>query len=107
MLAEEKVKIGWNICKVHDYIRILRCFKCCSYYHFAKECKKEVAPRKCAGKQETNECRSDTRKCVNCEETIKSFKLENINWNMHRLIQIVLSSLIFVYRTFVECVKGR
>jgi len=65
MLEEERVKIGWNICKVQDYIGILRCFKCCGYYHFAKDCKKEVACGNCAGKHATNECRSDTRKCVN------------------------------------------
>jgi len=40
MLEEEKVKIGWNICRVINYIGILRCFKCCGYYHFAKDCKK-------------------------------------------------------------------
>lgn len=43
LLEEERIKIGWNICKVQDYVRILRCFKCCGYYHFAKDCKKEVA----------------------------------------------------------------
>jgi len=79
VLEEERVKIGWNICKVQDYIGILRCFKCCGYYHFAKDCKKEVACGKCAGKHATKECRSDTRKCVNCEEKIKNFKLKNVN----------------------------
>lgn len=79
MMEEEKVKIGWNICKVQDHIGILRCFKCCGYYHFAKDCKKEENCGKCAGKHATNECRSELRKCVNCEEKIKSFKLKNIN----------------------------
>ncbi|EFN75509.1 hypothetical protein EAI_08952, partial [Harpegnathos saltator] len=32
VLKMEKLKIGWNICKVQDYIGILRCFKCCRYY---------------------------------------------------------------------------
>lgn len=40
MLEERKVKIDWNIYKVQDYIGILRCFKCCGYDHFAKDCKK-------------------------------------------------------------------
>jgi len=31
MVEEGKVKIGWNICKVQDYVGILRCFKCCGY----------------------------------------------------------------------------
>lgn len=82
MLKEGKMKIGWNICKVQDYIiRSLRCFKCSGYYHVAKDCKKEVVCGKCAEKHVTNECKSETRKCVNCEEKIKSFKFKNINSN--------------------------
>jgi len=50
MLEEGRVKIGWNICRVMNYIGILRCFKYCGYYHLARDCKKEVACGQCAGK---------------------------------------------------------
>lgn len=81
MVEEKKVKIGWNICKIQDYIGILRCFRCCGYYHFVKDCKKNKICRKCAGNHATKECKSEIRKCVNCEEKIKSFKIKNINSN--------------------------
>lgn len=71
MVEEKKVKIGWNICKIQDYIGILRCFRCCGYYHFVKDCKKNKTCGKCAGNHATKECKSEIRKCVNCEEKIK------------------------------------
>jgi len=42
MLANGKIKIGWNICKVQEYIEILRCFKCCGYYHFGIRIVKKI-----------------------------------------------------------------
>jgi len=79
MLEEGTVKIGWNICRVINYIEILRCFKCCGYYHFARDCKKEVACGQCAGKHTSRECKEATKKCVNCEDKIKSFRIKNID----------------------------
>jgi len=60
MLEEGRVKIGWNICRVQNYIGILRCFKCCGYYHFARDCKKEVVCDQCAGKHASRECKDKT-----------------------------------------------
>lgn len=79
LLGEEKLKIGWNMCRVQNYIGLLRCFKCCGFYHFAKDCKKEVACGKCAGKHATKECESKIKKCINCEEKIKNFKIKNLD----------------------------
>jgi len=70
MVEEGKVKIRWNICKVQDYVGILKGFKC--YYHFAKDCKKDVICGKCnksgnAGNHATKECKNEIRKCVNIQ----------------------------------------
>jgi len=78
ILEESKVKIGWNICKVQSYIGILRCYKCCGYYHFAKDCKNEACG-KCAGRHATKDCKCETRKCIKCEEKIKHFGIKNLN----------------------------
>jgi len=79
ILEEERMKVEWNICKVlyrvKNYIEILRCFKCCGYYHFARNCKKEVACGQCAGKHVSRECKDKTKECVNCEDKIKSFRI--------------------------------
>lgn len=74
----EKLKIGWNICKIQDYVGILRCFKCCGYYHFAKDCTKRETCGNCAEQHATKDCRSESRKCINCEDKIRVFKIKNL-----------------------------
>lgn len=74
-----RVKIGWKMCRVQDYIGILRCFKCCGYYHFAKDCTKKETCGNCAGQHKTKECKNQIKKCVNCEDKIKNFKIKNLN----------------------------
>jgi len=74
-----KVKIRWRICKVLDYIGILRCYKCCGFYHFAKDCKNKEVCGLCAKQHATKDCRSQERKCVNCEDKIINMKIKNLN----------------------------
>lgn len=78
LLEEEKIKIGWKICKVQEYIRIVRCFKCCDYYHFAKDCTGEETCGNCAGRHATKQYKSQVKKCVNCEDKIRKFKIKNL-----------------------------
>lgn len=77
-LQMEKLKIGWNMCKVQDYIWIMRCYKCCGYYHLAKDCTKKETCGNCANQHATKECKSEIKKCVNCEEKIRSYKIKNL-----------------------------
>lgn len=42
-----KLKIGWKLCKVQEYIGLLRCFKCCGCYHFGKNCDKKETCGNC------------------------------------------------------------
>ena len=50
ILGLRKVKLGWQLCKVADYVRVISCFSCSKYGHQAQEFKgKESCPR-CAGK---------------------------------------------------------
>lgn len=80
-LQLEKLKVGWNICRVQEYIGILRCYKCCGYYHFAKDCVKKETCGNCTKQHATKECDSDIRKCVNCEEKIKNYKIKSLDSN--------------------------
>ncbi|XP_070170847.1 uncharacterized protein [Polyergus mexicanus] len=78
LLQMEKLKIGWNICKVIDYIGIIRCYKCCGFYHFAKDCTKKEVCGNCADQHATKDCKSNLMKCVNCEDKAKNFKIKNL-----------------------------
>lgn len=66
------------MCKVQDYIGIIRCYKCYGYYHFAMDCKKKETCGNCANQFVTKECKNEIKKCVNCKEKIKSYRIKNL-----------------------------
>lgn len=63
-----RLNIGWSRCRVFEYFNnVRRCFKCCDYTHFSKDCKAEVTTcGRCAGQHEEKDCDGETRKCINC-----------------------------------------
>ncbi|EZA51011.1 hypothetical protein X777_10516 [Ooceraea biroi] len=56
LLQLESLRIGWKICRVREYVSVLRCFKCCGYYYVAKFCTKDEVCRKCAEQHLTKTC---------------------------------------------------
>ncbi|XP_055848292.1 uncharacterized protein LOC129913568 [Episyrphus balteatus] len=61
-----KLNIGWDRCRVYQYIRVLKCYNCCGYNHIAKYCNKNKICMKCAGNHDVKDCNSDIYKCANC-----------------------------------------
>lgn len=78
LLNKERINIGWSKCRVFDCISVLRCYKCCGYHHFAKDCQNETKCRKCAENHLEKDCNSQVKKCVNCVKLIEEFKLKDI-----------------------------
>ena len=66
LIALRRVNIGWERCRVYEYINVLRCYRCCEYGHKATDCKKPLCCPKCAEGHEGKDCTSDFVKCVNC-----------------------------------------
>jgi hypothetical protein len=50
-ILHTRLKIGWEICNVADYLIPTRCFKCSKYNHKHFVCKVEETCPHCAGKQ--------------------------------------------------------
>jgi hypothetical protein len=48
-LLQTKLKIGWLICKVDDYLVAKRCFKCSRFNHRHQDCRGEETCPLCAG----------------------------------------------------------
>ena len=48
-LMQRKVKLGWTICKVEDYLVPNRYFKCSKYNHRQQDCRGEETCPHCAG----------------------------------------------------------
>jgi hypothetical protein len=41
LLIQNKIKLGWQICKIEDYVVATRCFKCSRFNHRLRDCKGE------------------------------------------------------------------
>lgn len=74
MMKEEKVAIRWNICRVSEYVNVLRCFKCCGYNHKSTACRNKKACLRC--EHLVKDCKSNQSKCVNCKIASEKFKVK-------------------------------
>lgn len=68
LLLQRKIKLGWQICTVHDYVVATRCYKCSKYNHRARECRGEECCPLCAGSHKMKDCSANPQeyKCINC-----------------------------------------
>lgn len=82
MLEEKKISIAWDMCRVYNYVQIMRCYKCLGYNHMAQECKNKIACCKCGGEHKVEECKSEEMSCVNCVSYAKKNN-EDINTKHH------------------------
>jgi len=66
-LMVARIKLGWAICRVDDYIVAKRCYRC-SRYHIFRECKGEETCPLCSGGHRLKDCTATKAeyKCVNC-----------------------------------------
>lgn len=62
-----KMFVGFDFCRVYDGLDVRRCYHCCGFHHFAKQCTKDspVCPR-CSQPHNLKECTATEFKCVHC-----------------------------------------
>lgn len=85
IIKKEKINIGWNRCPIYDEYGIIRCFNCCKYGHFGRDCTdKKVCP-KCSGEHSLSDCQSNFVKCSNCLWSNKKYgmalKVDHTTWD--------------------------
>jgi len=59
-LLHNRVKLGWTLCKVDDYLVAKRRFRCSRYNHTRKECKGEYVFPLCTENHKLKECKAAT-----------------------------------------------
>jgi hypothetical protein len=68
-LIQTKIKLGWSICRVDDYLVPKRCYRCSKYNHNSRDCKgqQEICPL-CTESHKLKECTATNAeyKCINC-----------------------------------------
>jgi len=80
-ILHKKIKLGWQICKIDDYIVATRCYNCSKFNHRTQECRKEGTCPRCAGPHTLKECTEDstTHNCINCANYNKYNPTKTIN----------------------------
>jgi hypothetical protein len=82
-LLHNKLKIGWLICSVGDYLVAKRCFRCSRYNHRHQDCRSGETCPLCAGTHSLKDCNAPTNqhKCINCMTYNQYTKKGKINEN--------------------------
>jgi hypothetical protein len=88
-LLGKKLKIGWLICRVYDYLVAKRCFRCSKFGHTHQSCNGEQTCPLCAGGHKLQDCKApaDQLKCINCSNYNRYSKTDKISENhssLHR-----------------------
>jgi len=60
ILLQRKIKIGWQICRIDEYLVANRCFKCSRFNHRHRDCRGEVTCSLCTGPHTLKECKADS-----------------------------------------------
>lgn len=68
LLSQSRIYLGYESCRVEDYISILQCYKCFKFNHTAKNCTTDSPTcGHCADKHDSRKCENKTKlKCINC-----------------------------------------
>lgn len=79
-LVQKKIKMGWQICSVDDYIKVNRCYHCSKYNHKAQNCKGKQTCPLCTGSHKLSECTAEEEeyKCTNCM-TFNKYNMEKVD----------------------------
>lgn len=68
LLREKHIYINYSACSLSDHVRVLQCFKCLAFGHFAGDCKSPALCGYCAGNHESKDFskREVPSICGNC-----------------------------------------
>jgi hypothetical protein len=100
-----KMKLGWYMCNVDDYIKINRCYNCSKYNHRAQECKSDLTCPICAENHSLRECKAskEQHKCINCTNFNKYNQKSPVNAN-HSSLDNSCSCYQNMLRRFTETI---
>lgn len=77
ILNERNLCILFSRCRAYDAIDVPRCYKCSKLGHYEGKCLNDPCCPKCAGNHKLKDCKCEDKKCINCEEANKMYKLKN------------------------------
>jgi hypothetical protein len=81
ILLQRKIKLGWQICRIEDYLVANRCFKCSRFNHRHRNCRGEVTCPLCTDPHTLKEFKAGSvvYKCINCVTFNKHNPSKNVS----------------------------
>lgn len=75
LMKKQRIFVGITSCRIENYIRTVRCFKCCRLGHVQAHCS-EKTPRcsRCHGEHVAKDCKVKDLCCINCSEANEKFQ---------------------------------
>lgn len=75
LISKEAVNIGLYKCKIYEFIQIIKCYKCCGFNHFSKDCKENQTCPRCGNNHNEKDCQEESKRCINCVKANMKFNL--------------------------------
>ena len=102
-ILHKKVKLGWIMCNLGDYLAASRCYKCSKFNHRSRECRGILTCPLCAGNHSLKECTAtpEQYKCTNCH-TFNTYNKNNKISENHSSLDRNCSSLQAVLEKYKQ-----
>lgn len=76
IIKKDRLYVGWNCCKVQDYLAVTRCYKCQGFGHTSKYCRSttDICGHCSEGNHSYKECKNTAKPatCANCKKAGKN-----------------------------------
>lgn len=73
VMEQGEIFVKWSVCRVYEYVNVLRCYKCGGFNHVSAKCEAEELCLNCGESQHgVEECPIKTVGCINCIRANKS-----------------------------------
>jgi len=101
LLIQKQIKLGWQICKIEDYLVATRYFKCSRFNHRHRDCRGEETCPLCTGAHKLRDCTEDPRsyKCINCI-TYNNYNPNKNNCTNHSSLDKKCPSLLAILEKY-------
>ncbi|XP_023219885.1 uncharacterized protein LOC111621862 [Centruroides sculpturatus] len=71
LIGQRTISLSWSTIRVDDFVPVTRCYRCCGFGHWARDCQKQQVCSHCTKEHGFKECKMkhEIPTCINCIQT--------------------------------------